>query len=108
PSPRFRVMRSLASGAVFLLPAVALVCTSARAEAQLVQYTGAVYYVSASGDDSRPGNDQALAWRTIARVNQQLLQPGDWVLFEAGSVFSGTIVLDPNESGTDDAPIRFS
>jgi len=79
------------------------------AGAQLVGKTPpcCTYYVSSTGDDGNSGLWPVFAWRSITRVNQQFLRPGDRVLFEADSVFPGTIVLEPGESGTPVAPITF-
>src|SRR5262249_20714151 len=43
------------------------------------------YYVSESGNDANTGTPVQNAWRTIARVNQQALAPGDTVLFQGGA-----------------------
>jgi len=65
------------------------------------------FYVSSTGNDGSPGTSPTQAWRTITRVNQQVLRPGDSVLFEGGSVFGGTISLTGTESGTTQDPIVF-
>ena len=67
-----------------------------------------VYYVSASGNDSNSGQATSAAWLTIARVNSQALLPGDQVLFEGGSTFSGSIRVAPPEAGSAAQPIVFS
>jgi len=64
-------------------------CSAARA---------ADYHVSPQGDDANPGSPQQ-PWRTIDRVNQVDLRPGDRILFEGGAVFQGTITLDKRDSG---------
>jgi hypothetical protein len=59
------------------------------------------YYVdnsSASANDGNTGTSQAAAWRTIARVNAQPLQPGDSVLFKAGTSYTGHVYI--RSSGT--------
>jgi len=65
------------------------------------------YYVSPSGNDSNSGTSQNQAWRTIARVQQHMLQiqPGDQVLFQRGGVYPG--LLSIYRSGTAAAPIVF-
>jgi hypothetical protein len=67
----------------------------------------ATYYVSPSGNDANSGTSQAQAWRTIARVQQQMnsLQPGDQVLFQRGGIYPGR--LDISKSGTSSAPLVF-
>jgi hypothetical protein len=62
------------------------------------------YYVnSQSGNDGRDGTSRALAWRTLARVNQQIFQPGDWILLKAGTHYPGQ--LAPRGSGATNHPI---
>lgn len=52
--------------------------------------TGTKYYVSPGGDDQNDGKSPEKPFRTIDAVNTLLLQPGDAVLFERGSVFRQT------------------
>ena len=59
---------------------------------------------SQTGDDSNNGLAAASAWRTLAKVNGHLFQPGDRLLLRAGSVYSGQ--LKPLGSGTAGDPIR--
>ena len=75
-------------------------------QAPTLTITGTTYYVSPSGSDSNPGTSPASAWRTVKRVNEASLQPGDGVLFEGGATFSGQTLL-PNASGTAGSPIIF-
>src|SRR5882672_9397262 len=70
--------------------------------------SGAVFYVSPSGQDTNSGSSSATAWRTINRVNSQTLHAGDQVLFQGGATFSGTIFLGPPEGGSATNPIVFS
>ncbi len=53
---------------------------------------GTVYYVSADGDDEADGLHPARAWKTLDKVNEAALQPGDGVLFCRGDIFRGSIV----------------
>jgi hypothetical protein len=60
----------------------------------------AVYYVdSAAGDDAANGMEPAKPWRSVERVNQTRLGPGDKVLFKAGGQWSGQ--LKPQGSGNE-------
>jgi hypothetical protein len=59
----------------------------------------AEYYLSPKGDDANPGT-RARPWRSASRLGRVNLEPGDRVLFEAGSVFPGTIVLSSRDSGS--------
>jgi hypothetical protein len=56
------------------------------------------YYVDrVSGDDSHDGLSAERAWRSLERVNAQVFQPGDKILFKAGTRYSGQ--LKPQGSG---------
>lgn len=63
------------------------------------------YYVAMTGDDSNPGTAGA-PWRTIARVNNADLQPGDRVLFRRGDNWAET--LHPSASGAPGTPIVYA
>lgn len=64
----------------------------------------ATYYVdSASGSDDNSGTAEELAWKSLDKVNDTTFQPGDCVLFKAGTTYAGT--LAPRGSGSKDAPI---
>lgn len=53
--------------------------------------SAATYYVSNNGNDASDGLSQSSAWRTVEKVNQQVFNPGDSVLFEAGGVWNGSL-----------------
>jgi hypothetical protein len=61
--------------------------------------TGATYFVSGSGSDSNSGTSPSQAWRTVDRVNRQVLAPGDAVLFAGGQTFADAELM-PASSGT--------
>ena len=65
----------------------------------------ATYYVSPQGNDAWSGTSQSQPWRTIERVNQQNLNPGDQVLFQAKQTFSGSLYLAPEDTGTLASPV---
>ncbi|HEX3045203.1 MAG TPA: hypothetical protein VHY08_10630 [Bacillota bacterium] len=51
------------------------------------------YYVdSAGGNDKNNGLSEAKAWRSIEKVNNTRLAPGDRVLFKRGGVWRGNLV----------------
>jgi parallel beta-helix repeat protein len=55
------------------------------------------YYVDAeTGNDANAGTSAQLAWKTIQKVNasQHLLQPGDSILFRAGQLFAGPLLVE--------------
>jgi hypothetical protein len=62
------------------------------------------YFVdSERGDDENAGTSTAAAWRTLARVNDASLRPGDRVLLRRGASWPGTLRIDG--SGSERAPI---
>lgn len=54
-----------------------------------------IYYLSESGNDSNSGLSSRLAWKTIAKLNTMMEKflPGDEILFERGSYFTGQIKI---------------
>jgi len=60
------------------------------------------YFLSPSGDDSNPGTVQQ-PWKSLAKVNQTLLHPGDGVYLEGGQSFTGNLVL--TGTGSDGNPV---
>ncbi len=49
------------------------------------------YYMSNKGNDTNSGKSAAQAWKTIERLNNQKLLPGDSVFFKSNDVFRGQI-----------------
>ena len=71
----------------------------------LLHAVAATYHVDAgSGNDSHDGSTPASAWRSLERVNAQVFQPGDRVLFRSGTRYEGQ--LRPQGSGAEGNPIR--
>jgi hypothetical protein len=60
------------------------------------------YYVSPSGNDTANGSSSK-PWKTINKVNKTSFAAGDRVLFQGGSIFSGSLSL--TGSGTASKPI---
>ena len=56
---------------------------------------GTTYYVSSNGDDGRDGRTPETAWKTLGRVSQAYLNPGDGVLFQRGDLFRGSVQTRP-------------
>lgn len=66
-----------------------------------------VYYVnSLAGDDNNPGT-KIKPFKSVNKINSLELRAGDAVLFKAGQVFEGTLLLK-KKSGTGEAPILIS
>ncbi|MFT3935850.1 MAG: right-handed parallel beta-helix repeat-containing protein [Chitinophagaceae bacterium] len=62
------------------------------------------YFISISGDDANDGN-KTHPWKTINRLNNVQLLPGDTVYFEAGQTFSGSLMIDAQDAGKDQQPV---
>ncbi|AZQ64797.1 right-handed parallel beta-helix repeat-containing protein [Flammeovirga pectinis] len=63
------------------------------------------YYVdAANGNDKNEGTSKKKAWKSLWKVNQKVLQPGDAVLFAAGTSYNGQ--LKPQGSGTKEDVIK--
>lgn len=52
------------------------------------------YYLSSDGNDTNEGTSQTTPWKTINKLNETTLLPGDYVYFRAGDVFRGKITLN--------------
>jgi hypothetical protein len=78
----------------------------ATASAPTPVVVGTTYFVSSSGSDLNSGTSPAQAWRTVDRVNRQVLAAGDAVLFAGGQTFSDSD-LEPAASGTAGQPIVY-
>ena len=62
------------------------------------------YFIdSSSGDDSRSGRSESAAWKSLEKVNGTVFQPGEKILFKAGTTYQGQ--LHPQGSGIEKSPI---
>jgi PKD repeat protein len=65
-----------------------------------------VYYVDAiNGNDNYAGTSEALAWKTIAKVNTFPFAAGDEILFKRGNIWRETLTI--KQSGSAGNPITF-
>ena len=77
-------------------------CTSEQREQRQT------YYVSSEGNDQNSGLSVDQAWRSIDRVNAHSFSAGDSLLFRAGDEFSGNLILDSDDSGTQENRVLIS
>ena len=69
--------------------------------------SGTTYYVSFNnGSDSNEGTSESEAWKTLDKVNATTFRPGDTILFDNQSTWTGQ--LAPKGSGSAAAPIIIS
>ena len=66
------------------------------------------YYVSARGDDGQPGTSEALAWRTLERVNHHAFGPGTSIMLAGGESFRGSLRFDEGDRGSAAAPLHLA
>ena len=65
---------------------------------------GADYYIdSRTGEDTNNGKTPTEAWASLDKVNSRQFQPGDRILFAAGSIYHGQ--LEPKGCGVAGEPI---
>ncbi|MCW5977705.1 MAG: right-handed parallel beta-helix repeat-containing protein [Bryobacteraceae bacterium] len=70
----------------------------------LASAAGKTYYVDgAAGNDANDGLSEAKAWKSLEKVNRAAFEPGDRILFKAGTSFTGQ--LRAKGSGREGSPI---
>jgi hypothetical protein len=62
------------------------------------------FAVDPGGNDASPGT-AGKPWKTLARLGQQNLVPGDHVILASGARFEGNIALHETDAGTPNRPI---
>src|SRR5476649_2020916 len=67
--------------------------------------TNRTFYLDPAGDDANDGLSAAKPWKSLSKIEQARLQPGDQVLLAAGKTFSGSFRLPAKISGTPEKPI---
>ncbi|HKP64600.1 MAG TPA: right-handed parallel beta-helix repeat-containing protein [Polyangiales bacterium] len=90
---------------MFVLAVMVASCAEPEPTEEPPEPGGRTFYLRADGDDQASGTDEQHAWRSLARVNRQVLRPADSVLLEAGAAFSGTLQLDAADGGDPSAPV---
>ncbi len=84
-----------------------IICVNSQCLAQKKMTVGTRYYVSNSGDDSNAGTISA-PFKSIQKINQLALHPGDAVYFKGGEIFKGAIVIGPHSRGSALQPVTIS
>lgn len=65
-----------------------------------------IFFISTSGNDKNNGLSEQKPWKTINKINETKLQPGNEILYRCGDSFLGKI--DLNYSGIAGSPIIIS
>ena len=68
---------------------------SILASADQVTISGTTYYVSNDGCDENDGLSPQTAWKTLLKVSEADLLPGDGVRFRRGDLFRGSLKTCP-------------
>lgn len=76
-----------------------------RAQDRATGAAGAVYYISAAGDDAAAGTSPDASWRSIEKLNRFRFEPGSRIFFAGGQTFSGELRLGRDDTGTPARPI---
>ncbi|MCB0836723.1 MAG: hypothetical protein KDD99_08700, partial [Bacteroidetes bacterium] len=63
------------------------------------------YYIRPSGNDNHTGTSPQTAWKSIEKVNQTRLNPGDSILFEGGKTFFGNLIIGDYGHQLEKAPV---
>ena len=101
-----RILWSITMAMIIALSA----CAGFAHAAHLRRHRGRVFFVSQSGNDSNRGLSRLRPWRTVTRVNEADLQPGDEVLFAGDQTFSDATLMPGqgfNVSGDPGRPVVF-
>ena len=64
------------------------------------------YYLSSSTGNDNNNGSQTQPWKTLSKISNTTLGPGDTVYFKKGDTFRGHYVV--NGSGTEQSPISFT
>lgn len=62
-----------------------------RSAPDTITIPGNAYYVSAQGCDDNDGRSPQTPWKSLSRVSDGVLKPGDGVFFRRGDTFRGSI-----------------
>lgn len=96
----FLARTALGTGGLFAARSVVAACmagSGAQKPPHRVAGSRTFYVDASAGNDRNDGLEPSSAWRTLERVNQEMLGPGDHVLFRAGTRYTGQ--LKPRGSG---------
>lgn len=58
----------------------------------VLKISGTTFYVSNAGDDHNDGLTPETSWKTLKRVSEAYLYPGDGVRFKRGDLFRGNVM----------------
>ncbi len=65
------------------------------------------YYISKKGNDTNVGSREK-PWRSLAKVNITVFNPGDRIYFAGGDTFEGSLILHPESRSNASQPITIA
>ena len=90
---------------IMVFPIIAGIAPNKEARAEEGNSIGTTYYVSSiNGNDDNTGKTEKEAFKSLDKINEIELKPGDKVLLESGSIFENEY-LHIKGSGSEEAPI---
>ncbi len=99
---RYQPIRATVAGVLALMLAISVLNLPQLAPPAQAA-TGRTYYVSNTGDDAASGVTEQSAWKSLEKVNSVVFEPGDTILFDGASTWTGQ--LKPQGSGLRGSPI---
>lgn len=76
--------------------------------ASFSRVTGSSFYISNDGSDANAGTSATSPWKTLNKINQLKIAPGDTLLLRGSDTFVGNIYLDPDDGNDPARPIVIS
>ncbi len=90
---------------ILLLVSLVLVMVIPVSAKEAKAASGTTYYISSSGgDDKNSGTSEKEAWKTLGKISEITLGPGDRILLKSGDRWLGEHVVITEPAGTEEQP----
>jgi Right handed beta helix region len=89
----------IAASLTLASPAVAATTAAPATSTPSATTCETTFYVSNAGDDLAAGTTRTAPWKTLDRVNTEVLEPGTCVYLKGGSTFEGGLYVAPEDAG---------
>lgn len=97
------MIRELENSMIFLVVVILVLAGLPTGMVGAVELGNTYYVDSVGGNDENAGTSESSPWQSLDKVNATSFQPGDRLLFKAGSIWTG--ILWPKGSGSEGQPI---